>query len=233
MEKTKAFRLNAFDWFLILGTTLVSIFTCLVWDKDMSGFVMAVTGVVNLVLVARGNLWNYAFGIVYNAIYIYVAWRTRYYADAAFYLLYYLPMQFVGWFSWKKNQNADSGAVEVKHLTGKMALVLLAVAAVLIPFFAWLLSRPFIGDAQPWLEATTTAISFVAMFMMVRAIAEQWYIWILLDTFQVVKWVMAVADGQEHAVASLVLFAFALANAVYGLIQWNGLARQASDRQRP
>ena len=37
----------------------------------------------------------------------------------------------------------------------------------------------------------------------------------------------------EHAALMLVMFAFFLANAVYGLIQWNGLARRASDPQQP
>ena len=226
--------LNWFDWFLILGTTAVSIAASLLGDGwDTIGFIVAVTGIVNLVLCARGNIWNYAFGIVYNAIYVYIAWHSKLYADSAIYLLYYLPMQFVGWVQWKRNRNQDSGAVNARHLDRRTALVLLAAAAVLIPFFAWILSRPFIGDSQPWLDSVTTVVSILAMYMMVKAIAEQWYIWIVLDAVQVVKWTIATVQGQEHAALTLVMFAFFLANAVYGLIQWNGLAKRASDPQRP
>ena len=182
---------------------------------------------------AKGNIWNYAFGIIYNAIYVYIAWHTKLYADSAIYLLYYLPMQFVGWAQWKKNQNRDSGAVNATHLTGKMALILLLVAAVLIPLFAWILGLPAIGDSQPWLDSVTTVVSILAMFMMVKAIAEQWYIWIALDAVQTVKWLIATIRGEEHAALMLVMFAFFLANAVYGLIQWNGLAKRASDQPRP
>ena len=227
-------RLNAFDLFLILGTTAVSIASSLLGDGwDTLGFIVAVTGIINLVLCAKGNLWNYLFGIIYNAIYVYIAWHSKLYADSAIYLLYYLPMQFVGWAQWKKNQNQDSGAVNAVHLTRKTALVLLAVAIVLIPLFAWILSRPAIGDAQPWLDATTTVVSILAMYMMVKAIAEQWYIWVVLDAVQVIKWTVATIRGEEHAALMLVMFAFFLANAVYGLIQWNRLARQASDPQQP
>ncbi len=234
MENNSARKLNWFDWFLILGTTAVSIASSLLGDGwDTLGFIVAVTGIVNLVLCAKGNIWNYAFGIVYNAIYVYIAWHTKLYADSAIYLLYYLPMQFVGWVQWKKNQNQESGAVNATHLTGKMALALLAAAAVLIPLFAWILGLPAIGDSQPWLDSVTTVISILAMFMMVRAIAEQWYIWIVLDAVQVVKWLIATVRGEEHAALMLVMFAFFLANAVYGLIQWNGLAKRASDQLRP
>ena len=227
-------RLNAFDLFLILGTTAVSIASSLLGDGwDTLGFIVAVTGIINLVLCAKGNLWNYLFGIIYNAIYVYIAWHSKLYADSAIYLLYYLPMQFVGWAQWKKNQNQNSGAVNAVHLTRKTALVLLAVAIVLIPLFAWILSRPAIGDAQPWLDATTTVVSILAMYMMVKAIAEQWYIWVVLDAVQVIKWTVATIRGEEHAALMLVMFAFFLANAVYGLIQWNRLARQASDPRQP
>ena len=227
-------RLNAFDLFLILGTTAVSIASSLLGDGwDTLGFIVAVTGIINLVLCAKGNLWNYLFGIIYNAIYVYIAWHSKLYADSAIYLLYYLPMQFVGWAQWKKNQNQDSGAVNAVHLTRKTALVLLAAAIVLIPLFAWILSRPAIGDAQPWLDATTTVVSILAMYMMVKAIAEQWYIWVVLDAVQVIKWTVATIRGEEHAALMLVMFAFFLANAVYGLIQWNRLARQASDPRQP
>ena len=226
--------LNWFDWFLILGTTAVSIASSLLGDGwDTLGFIVAVTGIINLVLCAKGNIWNYLFGIIYNAIYVYIAWKSRLYADSAVYLAYYLPMQFVGWAHWKKNQNQESGAVNARHLDRKTALVLLALAAVLIPLFAWILSRPFIADSQPWLDSVTTVVSILAMYMMVKAIAEHWYIWIVLDAVQVVKWTVATVRGEEHAALMLVMFAFFLANAVYGLIQWNGLAKRASDPQRP
>ena len=226
--------LNWFDWFLILGTTVVSIASSLLGEGwDTLGFIVAVTGIINLVLCAKGNIWNYLFGIIYNAIYVYIAWKSRLYADSAIYLLYYLPMQFLGWAHWKKNQNQEDGAVNARHLDRKTALVLLAIAAVLIPLFAWVLSRPFIADSQPWLDSVTTVVSILAMYMMVKAIAEQWYIWIVLDAVQVIKWTVATLRGEEHAALMLVMFAFFLANAVYGLIQWNGLARRASDPRQP
>ena len=224
-------KLNWFDWFLILGTTAVSIVSSLLGDGwDTLGFIVAVTGIINLVLCAKGNIWNYIFGIIYNAIYVYISWHSKLYADSAIYLLYYLPMQFIGWAQWKKNQNEDSGAVNAMHLTRRQAIALLGIACGLIPLFAALLSLPAIGDSQPWLDSVTTVVSIIAMYMMVKAIAEQWYIWIVLDAVQTVKWLIATIRGEEHAALMLVMFAFFLANAVYGLIQWNGLAKRASAR---
>ena len=81
-------KLNAFDYFLIVGTTAVSIASSLLGEGwDTLGFIVAVTGIVNLVLCAKGNIWNYLFGIIYNAIYVYIAWHSKLYADSAIYLL--------------------------------------------------------------------------------------------------------------------------------------------------
>lgn len=231
---SNARKLSGFDWFLIVGTTAVSIASSLLGDGwDTLGFLVAVTGIINLVLCAKGNSWNYLFGIVYNAVYVYISWHSRLYADSAIYLLYYLPMQFVGWVQWNRRLNAESGAVDAVHLNRRQGLVLLGLGAVLVPAFAAVLGLPLIGDAQPWLDSVTTVVSILAMYMMVKAIAEQWYIWIVLDAVQVVKWTVATVRGEEHAALMLVMFAFFLANAVYGLIQWNGFARPASDRRQP
>ena len=228
MEKADTLKFGFFDWFLIIGVTVLSIITSAFADKfDWIGLIINITGIINLVLCAKGNILNYVFGIVYNALYVWVAFKTQLYADSAIYMFYYLPMQFVGWFNWKRNSNAESGAVIVNHLKRRTALVMLAIAAVLIPLFAYVLALPAIGDSQPWADSATTVASILAMYMMVKAIAEQWYIWMTLDLLQTVKWAIATVRGEEHAAMMLIMFAFFLANAIYGLIQWNKLAHQS------
>ena len=221
-------NLNWFDWFLVLGvvaTSLVTSYTKEEWDTI--GFIVAFFGIINLVLCAKGNILNYAFGIIYNALYVYVSFHNDLYADAATYLFYYLPMQFVGWAQWKKNQNADTGTVKARHLNLRQALIIIAILAVTIPALGYILSLPAIHDAQPYKDAATTVASFMAMFLMVKAFAEQWYIWLTLDVIQCVKWSVATAQGQEHAYMMLIMFAFYTANALYGFLKWQKLAKQS------
>lgn len=221
-------KLNWFDWFLILGVVATSAIISVTGEGwDTLGFAVALTGIINLVLCAKGNLLNYAFGIVYNAIYVYIAYSSALYADAATYLLYYLPMQFIGWFQWKKNRSEESGAVKARHLSRKQALAVAAILAVTIPLLGYILSLPSIGDAQPYKDAATTVASFMAMFLMVKAFAEQWYIWIALDAIQVVKWSVATVNGEAHAAMMLIMFAFYTANAIYGFILWRRLSKNS------
>jgi len=222
----KRFNFNWFDYFLIFGVIIVSAVTSIInktWD--VLGFVASVLGIVNLVLCSKGNIMNYLFGIVYNALYTYFAFSNHLYADAATYGFYYLPMQFVGWFNWKKNQSSDNGTVIVRHLNIKQIALVLLVFAIAIPALGYVLSLPQIGDAQPYKDAATTIASFVAMFLMVKAFAEQWYIWLALDVIQCLKWTIATLTGQEHAYMMLIMFVFYTANAVYGFIQWSKLSK--------
>lgn len=97
MNKTPALKLSWFDWFLIGGVTVTSIITSAFAERfDWLGLIINITGIINLVLCAKGNLINYFFGIIYNALYVYVAFSTKLYADSAIYMLYYLPMQEIG-----------------------------------------------------------------------------------------------------------------------------------------
>ena len=95
----------------------------------------------------------------------------------------------------EENQNKESGAVITRRLTMKSAALLIAIAAVLVPLFAWILALPVIGDAQPWADSATTVASIIAMYMMVKAYVEQWYIWLVLDVIQSVKWLVETIRG--------------------------------------
>lgn len=219
-------KLNWLDWFLIGGVVVVSVISSvLTGEWDTLGFITAFAGIINLVLCAKGNILNYIFGVIYNAIYVYIAFHSALYADAATYLCYYLPMQFVGWFQWNKNQSEQSGTVKVRSLNLKQALLIVAVFAVAVPLIGYILSLPAIGDSQPYKDAATTVASFVAMFMMVKAFREQWYIWLALDVIQTVKWIVATVNGEEHAFMMLIMFAFYTVNAVDGLIHWHRLSK--------
>ena len=45
---------------------------------------------------------------------------------------YYIPMNFVGWFAWKKHMNADNGEVKKQRLPFKKGAIIYAITAVAI-----------------------------------------------------------------------------------------------------
>ena len=57
--------LSLYDWFLIVGVVASNIiYSALSGNVDIVGSVAGIAGVLCVVLVAKGSIWNYLFGII-------------------------------------------------------------------------------------------------------------------------------------------------------------------------
>ena len=112
--------LNAYDWFLIIGVIASNIlYSALSGNVDIVGSIAGISGVLCVVLVAKGSIWNYLFGLINVSMYAYISYKASLYGDAALNALYYLPMQFIGWWQWRK-RGAGLSKTEAE---GKVGLV--------------------------------------------------------------------------------------------------------------
>lgn len=95
--------LSFYDWFLIVGVIASNVIYSMMTDTlDVLGSLASITGVLCVVLVAKGSIWNYAFGLVNVSLYALISYRASLYGDAGLNAFYYLPMQFIGWWQWRK-----------------------------------------------------------------------------------------------------------------------------------
>ena len=230
--KMKTKVLSAYDWFLIVGVIASNIiYTLLTGDMDIVGSVAGIAGVLCVVLVAKGSIWNYLFGLVNVSMYAYISYKASLYGDAALNALYYLPMQFIGWWQWRRRGAAMSEAeaggngVQVKarrfNWNQRMALALGCTAAVVACGFI----LQHFGDPQPFKDSTTTVLSIVAQALMALAFMEQWVLWIITNIVSVVMWVICVTRGEAHAGVMVIMWSFYLLNSINGLRVWLKLSR--------
>ena len=57
--------LSLYDWFLIIGVIASNIiYSILTGNVDVVGSTAGIAGVLCVVLVAKGSIWNYVFGLV-------------------------------------------------------------------------------------------------------------------------------------------------------------------------
>jgi nicotinamide mononucleotide transporter PnuC len=135
--------LSFYDWFLIAGVIASNIiYSALSGNVDIVGSVAGIAGVLCVVLVAKGNIWNYLFGIINVSMYAYISYKAALYGDAALNALYYVPMQFIGWWQWRKR-----GAALSEAETGS-AYVQVLVCALLAPIADYLIPNLWVGVAD-------------------------------------------------------------------------------------
>ena len=224
--------LSLFDWFLIVGVIASNIvYTVLSGNLDLVGSIAGIAGVLCVVLVAKGSIWNYLFGIVNVSMYAYISYKAALYGDAALNALYYVPMQFRGFWQWRKRgavmNEAEAGgnAVQVKarRFDWKQRALLFSGCAVAVIAVGFLLR--YFGDPQPFKDSTTTVLSIVAQALMALAFMEQWVLWIITNVVSVVMWAVCVARGEAHAAVMMIMWSFYLLNSLNGLRVWLKLSR--------
>ena len=228
--KTKV--LSYYDWFLIIGVIASNIiYSVLSGNVDVVGSVAGIAGVLCVVLVAKGSIWNYLFGIINVSMYAYISYKADLYGDAALNALYYVPMQFVGWWQWRKRGAAMSQAeagdrgvqVKARRFTWEQRLMLGLGCAAAVIVGGYVLK--YFGDPQPFKDSSTTVLSIVAQALMALAFMEQWALWIVTNIISVIMWCICVARGDAHAVVMVIMWVFYLLNSLNGLRVWLRLSR--------
>ena len=224
--------LSLYDWFLIAGVIVSNVaYSLLTGTMDVLGSMAAITGVLCVVLVAKGSIWNYLFGLVNVSLYAYISYKASLYGDAALNALYYLPMQFRGWWQWRRRGAAmsaaeagDSGVqVKARRFTWKQRAILFLGCAVAVVAVGFLLKH--VGDPQPFKDSTTTVLSIVAQMLMALAFMEQWALWIITNIVSVVMWCVCVSRGEAHAGVMVIMWVFYLLNSINGMRVWMKLSK--------
>ena len=228
--------LSLYDWFLIVGVIASNIiYSVMTGTLDVLGSVAGITGVLCVVLVAKGSIWNYLFGLVNVSLYAWISYKTDLYGDAGLNAFYYVPMQFVGWWQWRKRGAAVSSD-EARKLSGEEDVrvkarrmswsqrLYLALGCIACIVAVGLLLR-HLGDPQPFKDSTTTVLSIVAQALMAMAFMEQWCLWIITNIVSVVMWTICVIRGEAHAGVMVIMWVFYLLNSLNGFRVWLRLSR--------
>ncbi|MEZ7875178.1 MAG: nicotinamide riboside transporter PnuC [Bacteroidales bacterium] len=219
--------LSTFDWFLIAGVIISNILHMLMTDSfDIMGSAAAITGVICVVLVARGNILNYIFGLINVSLYAIISYKAELYGDAVLNALYYLPMQFIGWFMWMKNRESNESVTVVgKRFKNRERFILLLLSSALVLIAAVILDE--FGDPQPLKDSATTVLSVIAMYLMVKTYMEQWVLWVTVNVISIIMWSVAFVNGEDHSVLMVIMWLFYLANSLNGWRNWAKLTKEA------
>ncbi len=193
---------------------------------DIMGTVALLFGVTGTVLSARRSIWNFVFGTVNVALYAVIAYNASNYGQAALNALYYLPMQFVGWWAWsRRKDSADRSRVKARSMTGRQMLLCLAAAAVAIAA-VWYTMRTLTDAAQPFKDSFITVVFVIGQVLMTFAFWQQWLFWIAGNIANIALWGIVMADGEIVGGLMVIKYSMYLINSVGGAITWRRTAAE-------
>jgi nicotinamide mononucleotide transporter len=195
----------------------------------------AITGIIYVFLEIRQTIWLWPVGIITSAVYIWVFFTSRFYADMSL-QVYYLVISCIGWYWWTRGagQGAqgtgkDRGRQSDSETEGqrdKQPLrlvvtrlklktgVLLAIVFVILYGLMWMVLSNFTDSPVPAWDAFITSLSIIATWMLARKIYEHWFLWI------VVNFVSAVIFVIKGLYPTVILYIVYGAMSFTGLVAW-------------
>ena len=213
--------LRPLDYLLIVGPiATATAYTLLTGEFDALGFIVLVAGVMGVVLSANRSILNFFFGLINVGVYGYIALKSQYYGGAALHLLYYVPMQFIGYCAWRRRKDeGDESKVQSQSMTPRQMAIWGVVIVVATALLWWILAT-YTDDSQPLKDAAITVIAVVAQYLMTCAYWEQWFLWLAINLLSVTLWTVATINGEPHAALMVVKYAFYTINAVNAIYIW-------------
>lgn len=224
MEKIKNYIKNEFwvgytlfEKLFLLSMLVLQIVVYIIVPDTVIGIISGISGVISVVLCAKGKISFYFIGFVQTISYLILAWNNAFYGEVIENVFYLVTMVW-GIFLWKRNmqQNEDGTSdVKAKKFNWWMWTLAIIGTVILTAIMGFVLDR--IGSNQAYLDAATNVMSIFAQFLMIWRYREQWLWWVAIDVICTIMWFNA---GNWSMVAMYIAWTI---NALYGWYNWSKL----------
>lgn len=203
-------------WLLVASITIFSL--SIYWKESSIGIISSLTGVLCVIFTGKGKLSAYIFGLINSVLYAYIAYKSQFYGEVMLNTLYYVPMQFIGFFLWNKNLDTETHELKKQRLTKNQAITYTVVTIISIIIYGYILS--VLNGSLPYIDSISTCLSILAMIFSVKRLREQWVIWIIINCVTIWMWSVEFIAHQSN-IATLLMWSVYLINSVLMLIKWN------------
>lgn len=232
---------KAFNIFLLAGMTVCVTIACILNlqkpDARVALTVLAAVGalmgVASTILAANGNILTFVFGLVDVLIYSYTLLDQNVPMTLALHVFYFLPMEFIGFFGWKKKGATAKTAVKARRLQGKdwpRVIGLFVAVYALVLLAAWLIARHqgAVNFAKIAFDTAVTTANIVALVLMAKAYLDQWYLWTLVNISSIILWIIVLSSGEgsSYTVVQLIKYVFYLLNGLNAIRIWLKLSKE-------
>jgi len=171
-----------------------------------------ILGFVYIFLSIKQNIYTWPVGLLSSALYVYVFFVAKFYADMAL-QVYYVVVSLYGWYFWLKGNPKEDSQLEVSQTPQKLWLWLVGASVLFFVLIEFVLQH-YTDSPVPMGDALTTALSLVATWMLARKYLEHWLIWVFVDFFSAVLYAI------KGLWPTVVLFLVYTVMAFVGYLKW-------------
>ncbi|ALB02187.1 nicotinamide mononucleotide transporter [Francisella persica ATCC VR-331] len=211
---------------------VIWLFSCIVltiltaYLSGSSSFILvySIIGITNLVLVAKGKVFNYVFGLIGALMYALISYQNHVYGQFVLAIFFLCPIQFYGWYNWTiPHNNTKEQQIKIKKLTlVQFSKIIFAVAILSALYGYFVLYLHFGQSVGLFADAIVEVTSIVAFILTVLIYREHWLLWLTIDVLTISIWVDGVINSSiTIAIIPVIITKLvALINAIYGYISW-------------
>jgi len=220
----KSFNKFELIWFfsVIILLTLAMIFIPDLVFEDSSMTLTVVCSIISIIanplcelMISKQSRYNFLVSIAFIEITEMIIYMSLHlYSCALVSLLFWVPIDIVSFFKWKKNTDEkDDEITKVKKLNWWQDILIIVGIAAFSFIVGWLLSLiPECEDS--YLDAFVSALGMANGVLLLLRYNEQWYAWFAYLVFDTVLWIIS-----GHYIMLITVVAMMI-NTIYGFVKW-------------
>ena len=238
-----------FSAFILIGMTAALIITTIIKlsqpeanpTKLLIAAFGSLMGVCATVAASNGRIITFLFGFLDVTIYGSMCLMNWYngssgLGSALLHFVYLTPLQFVGFYQWRKRGAKGGNKPKARRLTAKQGIGYTAlflagsiIAYLVIARFDKSQADTFIKVAVVF-DVLPMMCNIFGQLLMSTAYMEQWLFWIGVNISSITMWSLTLANDPEsdYALVYIIKYVFYLINAVNGLRIWINLSASSN-----
>lgn len=230
-----------FSIFILAGMTIAVVLTTIfkLNDTTAGGKILllvsafgSIMGVMSAVTSASGKIITFLFSLLDVLIYgamCFVNWRNggAGLGNGILHLLYFVPMQFIGFSQWRKRGANSSHSVTPRVLSKRNRIlygVLFAVGSVVAYLILVRFDKSLADSlikAAVVLDVLTIMCNIFGQILLSTAYVEQWIFWMGVNVSSIFIWAQAMGtESSSFALIYLVKYGLYLLNSIHGFRLW-------------
>ncbi len=184
----------------------------------------AIFGVISVWYARKEKILVFPFGIINVAIYIYICFEARLYANAGINMVY-LASNIFGWYMWSRTGD-DNQKLQIRRNSSRQHILtwgsVVVIYAAVFLLLRWV-NRDDAGymvSILPWIDAFNTSFFLVATILMAVKRLENWHFWIIGNIVSIPIY------ASQGLYFTSIQYAIFLVLAIMGLREWTAKTKR-------